>query len=1193
MIMMLTNIARFEFRYLLRNPLVWATAFGTFGFFFVSMATDVGLKPDAGLFENAAATTLRNYVVASVAFMFVTTAFVANVVIRDDETGFGPIIRSTSITKFDYLIGRFVGAFAIAALCMLLVPVASLLGSMMPTADPATLGPTRIEDHLYGLFLFGLPNLLITSALFFTLATITRSMMATYLGLVGFVSGYFILEKTVGAARNAAAIADPFGVSAIATATRYWTVAERNVLLPEIAGLLLYNRVAWMVIAVVLLALAYSRFRFADGGSSKRARKRQKLEERASVENSTTPLAAPLPGPEQGPRALRVLLWSRTRFETGQVIKSPAFAVLMAWGLFVTWYVLVTQRDPDGRPSYPTTLSMIPEIADAFSMIPLIVAIFYAGELVWRERDRRMHEIVDATPLPNWAYVIPKTAALALVLVAMLVMSVVSSMIVQLSLGYTRLELGKYLLWYLLPESVDMMLIAALAIFVQSISRHKAVGWGIMMLFMMWRATTMGSGHNLIHYGATPDTPLSDLNAGGSFWIGAWTLRVYWAALAVLLLLAAHLLWRRGTEVRLKPRLALMPRRLRGVPGMIGAAALVAFITTGAYAYYNTNILNEYLTQDDFQAIAADFEKRYAKYLTLPQPTITGLTLDVALYPKDRRAIITGKAALRNLTSSAISDIHVRSLDWEIEISSASIEGAKMIHNDTTHGYLIFRLDSAMSPGEERVLAFETRRWHRGFPNAGPNTRLIENGTFLTTAELIPGIGMSRAGMIPDPHVRRKLGLPELPPPPKLEDLSTTTQLSNGEGWIETDITVSTSSEQTPIAPGSKISDVTRDGRRIARFVSRAPTLALFSVQSARYAEKHRMHAGVDLGVYYHPAHEWNVDRMLDALAASLDYFQANFGPYQFDHVRIVEFPGFEYYAQALPGTIAYSEDLGFVSDYRAPETVDHVTFVTAHELAHQYWGHQLRGAETEGATVLTETLSQYSAIMVAKKLMGEDKIRRALQFQLDQYLQGRGYSGQPEPPLMRVLGQNWIHSRKGAVVMYLLQKRMGEESVNRALRAVLNKYRFKGAPYPRSVDLINALRAEATTPEQQALITDLFERVTLYDLKVEEPTAVRRADGKWDVTVPVEAKKIYVMDDGAEKETAFAERIEVGLFTAEPGRDAFDASKVIQMDRHPVRSGRQVLKFVTDVRPTHAGVDPYNFYIDRNSADNVVPVAN
>jgi hypothetical protein len=92
-------------------------------------------------------------------------------------------------------------------------------------------------------------------------------------------------------------------------------------------------------------------------------------------------------------------------------------------------------------------------------------------------------------------------------------------------------------------------------------------------------------------------------------------------------------------------------------------------------------------------------------------------------------------------------------------------------------------------------------------------------------------------------------------------------------------------------------------------------------------------------------------------------------------------------------------------------------------------------------------------------------------------------------------------------------------------------------------------------------------------------------------VTVPVEARKFYVDAQGAEAETPLAERIEVGLFTAEPGRDAFDASHVVLLERHPVRSGRQVLRFVTDRRPTHAGVDPYNFYIDRNSSDNVVPV--
>ncbi len=229
--------------------------------------------------------------------------------------------------------------------------------------------------------------------------------------------------------------------------------------------------------------------------------------------------------------------------------------------------------------------------------------------------------------------------------------------------------------------------------------------------------------------------------------------------------------------------------------------------------------------------------------------------------------------------------------------------------------------------------------------------------------------------------------------------------------------------------------------------------------------------------------------------------------------------------------------------------------------------------------------------MMVMKKLRGEDQIRRYLRFELDKYLSSRANAPANEPPLIRVEDQNWITYRKGSLVMYLLQERMGEDAINRALRNLLARYKFKGPPYPRSIDLVAALRAEAKTSEEQNLITDLFERITLYDLKVTQPTAVRRADGKWDVTVPVEAKKLYVHGRGDETEAPLNERIEVGLFTAEPGREAFDTKNVVLMERQPIRSGRQVLKFVIDRKPIYAGVDPYNFYIDRESADNVAAV--
>ena len=1198
---MLIEIARFELRYLMRNPLLWITAAIGFTMVFLSMNVDgFELGSEGGLLRNSAYATLRNALMFSMVFMFVSTAFVANAVIRDDETGFGPIVRSTPITKFEYVFGRYLGAFAAAALAMMAVPLGSWIGSLMPWATPANLGPNRLSDHLYAYFVIALPNIFLHSSVFFALATITRSMMAAYLGVVSFVATFITLNE--GAFQGtqvatAAGVLEPFASRALRETTRYWTIPERNTLLPDLAGALLHNRLLWTSVGMICLAIAYAAFRTADRGMSKRERKKQKLEQAQHAARGTHNAPASLPSPRYDTAAARALLWMRTRFEARQIIRSATFPVLLAWGLFSTISNLLMHRGPEYWSQYPTTLSLIPEIEDAFRLIPLIVAIYYAGEVVWRERDRRVHELIDASPIPNSAYVIPKTAALALVFLALLLVNVIASIALQLSLGFTDLELGKYVLWYVLPATVDMVLLAALAIFVQSLSRHKTIGWGVMTLFLIWNEQNKYSrfiNHNLLNYGETPKVPLSDLNGAAGFWIGAWVVRLYWATFAFLLLHIAYLLWRRGAEIRLKPRVVLAWRRLAGAPGRVAAAALLLFVATGAYALYNINFLNRYRTNDQAEADTAEYERRFVQYAGMPHPSLDELTLTIDLHPKERRVVTKGRYLLSNRTRQAISEFHVRLLDpWSFDLERVDVDGARMTLNDTRYDYRIYRLDEPMQPGEQRVLTFETERWHRGFGNGVPETGIVPNGTFLTDKHLMPALGMNRESLLSDPETRRKYGLPEtFPPPAKLEDVAQTFKQPFKNSWMrKSDITLSTDADQTPIAPGKKVSDVTKNGRRTARFVSTAPARAEFSIQSARYAEKHRRYRGVDFAVFYHPRHEWNVDRMFEAMAASLDYYVTNFGPYQFDHFRIVEFPAYADYAQAFAGTIPFSESAGFITDYTAPNTMDTVSGMTAHEFAHQWFPHQMLPAEVEGYAFLGETLAQYSAHMVIRKLRGEDQIRRYLQFELDQYLGGRAWATD-EPTLSRVLGgEGYVSNRKGVLAMYLLQKRLGEDAVNRALRTLLERYRFKDAPYARTLDFIAAFRAEADTPEEQALITDLFERITLYDLETEYATAAQRSDGKWDVTIGVDAKKHYADGQGNETETPLNESIEVGLFTALPGLDTFDSSNVILMERQPIRSGRQVLKFVTDRKPAFAGVDPYNFYIDRDSGDNVVDV--
>ena len=614
-------------------------------------------------------------------------------------------------------------------------------------------------------------------------------------------------------------------------------------------------------------------------------------------------------------------------------------------------------------------------------------------------------------------------------------------------------------------------------------------------------------------------------------------------------------------------------------------------VGSGIVIHHNIKELNQYRTDEETERQTADYERKYLKYENLPRPVVTDVAFDVALYPEQRRMDVTGRYSLRNETDVPIEQVHVRQGDITVDFSKLALAGARLTAYDKGDQYRIFTFDRPLMPGQTTQLDFRSTVWRRGFKNGGPDTDLVANGSFVNNFVFAPIVGMDRNSLLSDRTERRRQGLPDELRPPKLEDTAAQRENYIRADWVNSRITISTDADQVPIAPGNKVSDVTRGDRRIATFVSPAPILNFFSVQSAAYAEAHENYDGIRLSVYYDPKHEWNVPRMLDAMKTSLDYYRQNFGPYQFDYARIIEFPGYSSFAQAFAGTIPYSESIGFAADVRDPDTIDYVSYVTAHELAHQYWAHQVVGAGMQGATSMSETLAQYSALMVMKRLYGPDKIRRFLKYELDSYLGSRKGEVVEELPLYRVEDQGYIHYRKGSLVMYLLQQRLGEDAVDRALARFVRRFRFKSAPYPRSLDLIAEFRKEARTPEQQKLITDLFERITLYDLKADEAKSVKNTDGSWTTTLTLDAAKYYADGKGAEKQAPLNEAIEIGLFEAKPGEGVFASSDVIAMERRPLRSGKQQIVVTSAEKPAFAGVDPYNYYIDRDSDDNVIAV--
>ncbi len=234
---------------------------------------------------------------------------------------------------------------------------------------------------------------------------------------------------------------------------------------------------------------------------------------------------------------------------------------------------------------------------------------------------------------------------------------------------------------------------------------------------------------------------------------------------------------------------------------------------------------------------------------------------------------------------------------------------------------------------------------------------------------------------------------------------------------------------------------------------------------------------------------------------------------------------------------------------------------------------------------------TQYSALMVMKQLYGEDKIRRFLKYELDRYLSARGSEIIEELPLNRVENQGYIHYRKGAVVMYLLQDRLGEGRVNRMLAELLDRYRFKSQPYATSTDLVDGFKALARTSAEQQLVNDVLERITVYDLKAKIAKVRQLDNGRFQTVVTVAANKYYADGEGKEEKTRLDDDIDIGLFIARPGLGAFNKADVVFMQRRPLTSGTQKIRIVSKKRPVYAGVDPYNKYVDRNSDDNLVEI--
>lgn len=1194
---MFAEFFAFDLRYQWRAPLLWVAgfvfalfAFGATSSDFIQVGGAIG-----NVHRNAPAVILGFYATFSLLGLFVVTVFIAQPLLRDFELRTEELFFSTPMRRQHYLAGRIAAGCCAALIVFVLSGAGMIIGAAMPWVDPQRLGPFSLAPHLWSLAVIVIPNMLFMAALLSLLAVTARSLLSVYLGVIGFfvlwaVAGF--LTQDIQYDRIGALI-DPFGARALENALRYWSPNERNTRLPDLTGYLLVNRLLWVTVAAGLFAGTFALFRPQRIRSSKRWLRRAALRAEPPVTAARTVAIASHDIQFKRDTAFQQFL-HQLRFDTASVLKSVPFLVLVAFGMLNLVSSSTTIDDIFGTKILPVTAVMLNVIDGSYSFLLILIVGFYAGDLVWRERNAGLAQLADSMPVPNWVPLLAKIGALLAVVIVFMLAGVFACIGIQLFRGYTNLQIGLYLAGVLI-QALPFMLMGVAAIVLQVIANNKFVGYLLFVLLMVLQIALppLHLEHNLYNFSNAPAIPYSDMNGYGHFLKGWLWFELYWTLFTLALVLLASAMWVRGSADSMRLRLRQAGSGLRGPQGIGLAVTMLAFAAVGAWIFYNTNVLNEYLPADKRMDRQVYYEKTYRKFKDVLQPKITDVYADVDIFPAERRVEVRGRYQLVNRYAEPIADLHMQ-ISPDVALTKAVLAGASVVSDDPRGGYRLYRLDQPLQPGASVAFEFTVERAERGFTNAGLGpaeggaalrSAVNYNGTFFNNLEMMPHFGYQESQQIIDRGERRKRGLGEVPRMPKLEDEAARDSTGFVDAdWINFETVVSTSADQTALAPGYLQKEWVENGRHYFHYKMDRPMLPFFCYLSANWQIRRDRWHDVPIEIYYDPQHPYNVERMIEGTKKSLDYFTRNFTPYQHAQVRILEFPRYARFAQSFANTIPFSESIGFVADLRDPDDLDYVFYVTAHEVAHQWWGHQVFGARVQGQSMLTESLAQYSAMMVMEQQYGADHIRKYLKYELDRYLRSRGGELIEELPLMRVEDQPYIHYRKGSMVFYRLRDTIGEQALNRALSQFLADNAFERAPYSTTQDLLQYLRA-ATPPEQQQLLDELFAKIVFYDNRVTAAKVSERSDGKFDVTLEFSAGKYQVDGTGKESPLPMSDWIDVGAFAKSEGSKSAD--KVLYLKKHHITTSPDKLTFVVDAKPYDVGIDPYNKLIDRNGDDN------
>jgi len=1184
---MFKQLLQFEVFYQLKQR-----AFPLFALLFLALGYFVGSRgfAPAGEDFNSVYQVYFHTSIITLGSVFITMFFAISAMLRDKQHSMEGIIFGSSIKKVHYFWSRYLGTFIFSVLAFSPYLLGYAFGNNFSNLDPERVADFQLMTYLQPWLYIVVPNIFICSTLVFSVSALTKNSTATYVSAVFIYMLYFVSSISLNSPIIAqatpatpesiaiAAIADPFAIAAFFEQTQYWTPFQKNTQLLSLSGLFLWNRLVWILVSVGILFSTYRLFSFRKISKKIKKETKQKKEEVQLL--TYQPKKA-----KHTFAAQQMAFLSLLKLELKSVFKSlPFIAVLLMW-LFIVFselYSTVIGGGAYGVSVYPFTNQLIELIVAPLTLFSLILIIFYSSDIVWKERSLNFNVIVDATHVKNWVFFLSKLSALVLLPFILITTGIVMCIVFQLVLGYSNFEFGLYAALYY-HYGLQLVVYAMIALFVNSLVKNKYMGMGIfgLIVLLSMKADMLGFEHPLTTLGFIPRLESNNMDGfnGASNLFNH--LAMYWFAFGLLLALLSFKIWNRGVVASLTVKLKQLISGWTTIQRVTFSLCMLLFIGAGSLVFYNVNIVSEYRTTNDRLDYSENYERKFKQHEDLERLIRTSMKTEVAIYPKERMYTVKADYMLKNKNEQALTELFVTE---RIPLEHITIENARLVFHDTVYGTYLFQFDRPLQPNDSVRYMYELKKELKGYER---DNSIVNNGTYMNRfGNFEPILGYSSGLEIANKTERQKRDLPERIQERKLDSHIVLDDIKFEKVSFET--IISTDSEQTAISSGRLINEWSENDRNYYHYKTRDKILPAIGYFSAKYTVKKTDYKGISIEQYYDAAHDFNIEDVENSVKQTLDYCQENFGPYAFDHLRIAEVPSYwPFGGFAHPGVISMVEDRLYLTDVSNEETFNLVAKRTIHEVAHQWWGHTLNAKPVAGGSIFLEGFAKYTEAVVMEKMYGKRAVYQLSETARSRYFSGRSFASSIEPPLYRVDNEDYIMYGKALSVMLGLRDLIGERQVNKVLKTITDRHRNINKLEANSIEFLEEVY-NATPQEYHVLVDDWFKKVITYDLGIEESSCKKLANGSYEVSVKVKAKRFETLESGEIKEITINEPIKIGVFTTHPSK-VKDNNSMLYYESNTINKAETVIKIVVKELPKYIAVDPFGTRSDENTVDNVV----